>query len=175
MGQRTDQAERDVIEQRELIGRRLSDLSGRLEHDMSEAGAQVRTQAGKLKDRAAEVADRVPGRQALEDQVPGHPLTSVVAGFGAGVALGMLRLPGGSDEPEPDRNGRDRRRDGRGRRDDDSGLVDRLSGIALASLAGPLQRQLSQLASEAMSGFKGREAHDSGKEATRPESIDPPR
>ncbi|MGE0134510.1 MAG: hypothetical protein AB7L91_08835 [Dehalococcoidia bacterium] len=159
MGQRTDQAERDVAEQRQRISRRLDELSGQLGGVAEDAGHELRGRASIARERVANSADRVPGKRALEDAVPAHPLTSIIGGFTAGVALGMLRVPGGDDG---DRNGHgardDRGRDGHGRRerDDSSGLVDRLTGLALGTMMGPLQQRLGELAEEAVAGFMGR-------------------
>ncbi|MBX7112215.1 MAG: hypothetical protein K1X87_10285 [Dehalococcoidia bacterium] len=160
MGQRTDQAERDVVEQRARIDRRLGELNSQVERGIDDAGQRVREQVSAIKGRASEAAERVPGKRLLDEQVPQHPLTSVAGGFGLGVALGMLRTPG-SDGPSANGHGRhdgraDGRRNGHSQQDDHgSGLVDRLPGLALGSLMGPLQQRLGDLAQDAVAGFMG--------------------
>lgn len=167
MGQRTDQAERDVATQRELISKRIEELNSQVGRGVDQAGDRLREQVSNVRQQVAETADRVPGKRTLEETVPAHPLTSVVGGFGLGVALGMLRGPGEGDSSSEGARGRNgRSSNGNGRqesRDDGNGLVDKLSGIAIGSLMGPLQHRLSDLAEDAVAGFMGRNSSGSGQ------------
>jgi ElaB/YqjD/DUF883 family membrane-anchored ribosome-binding protein len=166
MGQRTDQAERDVASQREFISKRLEELNSQVGRGMDQAGDRLREQVSSVRQQVADTADRVPGKRALEETVPAHPLTSVLGGFGLGVALGMLRVPGEGDSSEGARSHNGHTSNGNGRhdsRDDGNGFVDKLSGIAIGSLTGPLQHRLADLAEEAVAGFMGRGSNGSGQ------------
>lgn len=160
MGQRTDQAERDVAQQRELLSKRLDELNSQVGRGVDQAGQRLREQVSNVRQTVSDSADRVPGKRTLEGTVPAHPLTSVLGGFGAGVALGMLRVPGDADSSEHSHRGNGRRARGNGRheepRDDGDGFVDKLSGIAVGAMMGPLQQRLGELAEEAVAGFMGR-------------------
>ncbi|MGE0227854.1 MAG: hypothetical protein AB7I38_00970 [Dehalococcoidia bacterium] len=173
MGQRTDQAERDVAEQRRRISQCLDELSGQIGGVAQDAGRELRGRVSDARERVTDTADRVPGKRALEDAVPAHPLTSIIGGFTAGVALGMLRVPGDDDGRNGGhaRDGRGRGANGRHERDDSSGFVDRLSGLAIGTMMGPLQQRLGELAEEAVAGFMGRRDHgrDEGDEQSRSE------
>lgn len=160
MGQRTDQAERDVAQQRERISRRIEELSSQVERGIEDAGQRVREQVSSMKERVSVAADHVPGKRVLDEQVPEHPLTSVMGGFGLGVALGMLRTPGGdgasSNGHSAERGQAEWRQNGhREQPDEGSSVIDRLAGVAVGGLMGPLQQRLGELAEEAVTGFMG--------------------
>jgi ElaB/YqjD/DUF883 family membrane-anchored ribosome-binding protein len=149
MGERTDQAERDVIAQRELITHRIDELRERVESDVDTVGERISAQAAELKGRAAEAVDRVPGKHAVDDYVPSHPLISVLGTFGVGIALGMLSHSAGdaSAQRSPQRHA-DRSHSEKG-----EGLFDGIAGAVMASIAGPIQEQLKEMAKDAIDGL----------------------
>jgi ElaB/YqjD/DUF883 family membrane-anchored ribosome-binding protein len=149
MGQRTDQAERDVIAQRELITHRVDELRERVETDVDTVGARISAQGGELTDRAAEAADRVPGKQVIGDYVPAHPRVSVLGSFGVGIALGMLSHR--SEDGHAQRSAR--RPEDRSQSDRGGGLFDGIAGAAMASMVGPIQEQLKEMVKVAIDGF----------------------
>jgi hypothetical protein len=132
----------------------MADLNHRVTDDAQAAGHRVAGRASELQHRAGDAIDKVPGTQTLSEQIPKHPLTSVGAGFAAGMVLGMIG--GGSDDNshrDPPSRGRERHAD---RDSDNSGLMSGIASAAITSIAVPIQREIETVAREALDGFMGR-------------------
>jgi len=75
-------------------------------------------------------------------------MVSVLGGFAGGIAVGMLSAGGVGDRDGEERGHARAHNDHAG-----SGVFEALAGVALFSIAGPIQGQFKDLASEAMQGF----------------------
>ena len=148
MGQTADQLQREIAEQRALIGRKLTDLERRIQSDMTTARARVKGNLDQARpratDEAAHVTSEATDKLNLEEQIRRRPLTSLAGGFGAGVLLGVLSDRGG------DRHGsQGPRRAG----DEGTGILDALVGAVQGTIAGEVQ----QLIHGAVAGFREEE------------------
>ena len=174
MASAADKAEQRVHEQRRLIEQKLTRLEARVKDDLSTAQTATR-------ERTNDVTQSIPGRHRIERQVEQRPLTSIAAGLAAGIGLGMLsesisvRGNGGSSDgrgaydrryeprPEADRSGSDR-----------SGMMGWIAGPAAVAILGPIQDQIQEFVSSALSGITGRgdsqrrEGHSEGQLAGSP-------
>jgi hypothetical protein len=173
MGTRTDIAERNVAEQRQRISRLLSDFEHRASEDVQAASHRVGERASEMQHRAGNALDSLPGKHVLDEQVPKHPLTSVMTGFGAGVVVGMLS--GGSSAGNGGaRHDWDGNRSSREReRGSDGGILDALSAAAVTTIAAPIQQELKDIAKQAVDGFLGKDSRASTAQASA-ESSSPP-
>lgn len=171
MGERTTQAERQVAEQRGRITRMLDSIEERTRDDLAAVQQGVTGRATDLRDRAMNQIGRAPGIDAVTGQVSRRPLTSLMAGFGAGAALGVL---GGAVMPERrgatgrSRQYRDRDSDSRPVEEREGmlgGVLGMLVGPAVGGLAGPVQSELRSLLREAVSGFLGESGEQRQDEA----------
>ncbi|MDA0302322.1 MAG: hypothetical protein O2822_07320 [Chloroflexi bacterium] len=88
MGSRTRAAEQRVEEQRRRIGVMIEELESRLREDVDSVRSGISERVEAIGDRLAHTGDSVPGADTVRAQVDEHPLTSMLGGFGAGVALG---------------------------------------------------------------------------------------
>src|SRR3954470_20012109 len=82
MGQTTVELQREVAEQRRRIETKLDALRERLRSDATDAREAV---ADDTSHAAAEAKERLQ----LEERIQQHPLVSLAAAFGAGIALGL--------------------------------------------------------------------------------------
>lgn len=170
MGSRTDIAERNVSEQRRRLSRMVSDLEHRTSEDVHAAGNRIGERASEIQARAGNAMDSVPGKHVIDEQVPKHPLSSLVGGFGAGMVIGMLSYRGsdghggGGSQRQPDRSNQQRDQSS-----DGGGLFDALSAAAMTSIAAPLQQELKGIARQAVDGFLGKDS----RESTPKTSVDP--
>jgi hypothetical protein len=156
MGSRTRAAEQRVEEQRRRIGAMLEELETRVGTDVENVRSGVSGRVEAISARLSGAGEAMPGADAVRAQVNEHPLTSMVGGFGAGVALGMLTAgDSGSDEDEPPR--RERRSESRhGGAGMTSRLVAMLTGPAIMStIAAPVENEVRSLVQELFSGFLG--------------------
>jgi hypothetical protein len=161
MGSRTDIAERNVAEQRRRLSGMVSDLEHRATEDVQAASQRVGERASEMQHRAGNALDSVPGKHMLDEQVPKHPLTSMMGGFGAGVVIGMLSGGGsGGRDGGSERYRNGNRSSGRDR-GSEGGLFDALSAAALTSIAAPIQQELKGIAKQAVDGFLGKDSKSS--------------
>lgn len=157
MGARTDEAAQRVAAQRWRISSMLDDLDHRVQEDVQRVRATTEERVSDMTDRATHLHQKVPGGEQLEAQVSSHPLTSVLGGFGAGVALGMAT--GGSSDPDAGehRNGTGPRyREGRSGRNG-GGAFDMINAFAMSSIAGPVRDEVQTLFGQVVSGLMGKE------------------
>jgi hypothetical protein len=139
----------------------LDSIEERTRQDIAAAQQGVADRASELRDRATTQVDQLPGVEAVTEQVIRRPMTSLMAGFGTGIALGIL---GGAVMPD----GRGTARSSsayRGRRSESpseesgggmlGGMLGMLSGPAMSAVAGPVESELRSLLREAVSGFLG--------------------
>src|SRR5438477_3464635 len=82
MGQTAAELQREVAEQRQRIETKLQSLRERLRTDAMDAREAV---AQDTSDVTAEAKERLK----LEERIQQHPLVSLAAAFGAGIALGL--------------------------------------------------------------------------------------
>jgi hypothetical protein len=171
MGTRTDQAEREVNAQRARITQMIDDLEQRARTDVEGVEHGIAERASALKGRATGTigafGERVPTGEVAA-QVERHPLSSIVLGFGAGIALGVLSgsVTGNRDRvttttyrPRPlSMNGNTRPSEAS---DDESGLVSSMLGsISMSTLNNvltPVREEVQTMVRQAVVGFLGTE------------------
>lgn len=155
MGSRTRAAEQRVEDQRRRIGVMIDELESRLRADVDSVRTGVSERVEAIGDRLSHTGESMPGADTVRTQVHEHPLTSMIGGFGAGVALGMIS--GGPDDTGDDAPRRERRSEPRHReRGMTSRLVEMLTAPALVStLADPVQDEVRTLMKELVGGFLG--------------------
>lgn len=170
MASAADKAEQRVHEQRRLIEQKLTRLEARVKDDLSTAQTATR-------DRTNDVTQSIPGRHRIERQVEQRPLTSIAAGLAAGIGLGMLSESisvRGNGDSSDGRGAYDRRRyeprpEGGGSGGDRSSMMSWIAGPAAVAILGPVQDQIQEFVSSALSGLTGgsdaqrREAHPEGQ------------
>lgn len=158
MGSQTDQAERSVVEQRARISLLLDDLEQRVRTDLRDVSDGLSERTADIAGRAGEalnLRDHVPGTEMLSGQVSTHPLTAMVSGFGAGIALGIAgSRSNGSEDPRPQpgtrRAKRETERDDAGTR-----MIDILASIAVSTVTTPIRDEIAVLVRQGMSAFLG--------------------
>jgi hypothetical protein len=155
MGSRTRAAEQRVEDQRRRVGVMIDELEARLRADVDSVRSGVSERVEAIGERLSHTGESVPGADTVRTQVHEHPLTSMMGGFGAGVALGMIS--GGADGEDDEVPRRERRGEPRHReRGMTSRLVEMLTAPALVStIAQPVQDEVRTLMKELMSGFLG--------------------
>src|SRR5437870_3041678 len=82
MGQTAAELQREVAEQRQRIETKLDSLRERLRNDTTDAREAVAQDASQATTEAKE-------RLQLQERIQQHPLASLAAAFGAGIALGL--------------------------------------------------------------------------------------
>ena len=172
MGSRTAAAARDVALQRERVAAMVDDLDRRTRDDIQGAADRVGERVDGVKQRftgavadmkeqvtggAESAVDHVPGAGALGAQLDAHPLSGLLAAFGAGIALGVAS-EGGGDGRRVSRQQVRKAAPTRSRReepdeDEDEGgvasaLMGALTGQAVGMVAGPLRSQVQSLLEE---------------------------
>jgi hypothetical protein len=155
MGSRTRAAEQRVEDQRRRVGVMIDELEARLRADVDSVRSGVSERVEAIGERLSHTGESVPGADTVRTQVHEHPLTSMMGGFGAGVALGMIS--GGADGEDDEVPRRERRGEPRHReRGMTSRLVEMLTAPALVStIAQPVQDEVRTLMKELVSGFLG--------------------
>ena len=88
MAKKSDEIQRQIVTQRELITQRLQALQQRVKGDVRQTGEDV-------KERVT--APFVSAWHGLDEQVQRHPVTTVAGAFAMGVALGVATDMGGGD------------------------------------------------------------------------------
>lgn len=178
MGARTRAAEQRVEDQRRHIGAMIDELETRLRTDVEHVRSGVTDRVDAIGDRLTHSGDAIPGADAVRAQVNDHPMTSMVGGFGAGIALGILSVGLPGDDGSEDAPRRDRRSEPRHRASGGgmaARLVDMLTGpMVMSTIGNPLQDEVRSLVKEVVGGFlgnaqarpraaaSGHEAHDAG-------------
>lgn len=156
MGARTTEAALRVAEQRRTLGEAIEALDAQVRRDVRGVGSGIKDSASALGGRAVQQAENLPGAEAVREQTSRHPLTALLAGFGAGVALG---INGDALMPDARSPREERRRETRSaRRNADeggSGILGMLTGGMLSTVAGPLGGELRAILHEAVTGFLG--------------------
>jgi ElaB/YqjD/DUF883 family membrane-anchored ribosome-binding protein len=160
MASAADKAEQRVHEQRRLIEEKIARLETQVREDVSTAQYAARK-------RTHDVTQSIPGRHRIEQQVEQRPLTTMAAGLAAGIGLGMLSESvsiGG--ERRGSSNGRmDRRSTDDHDRGDGSGTTSWLTGAAATAILGPIQGQLQDFVSAALSGLSNENARSPAERA----------
>jgi len=164
MGARTNAAAIRVAEQRRRLDESIEALDARMRRDVRGVGAGIAESASALGERMMRQAEELPGAEAMREQTARHPLSALLTGFGAGVALGVT-----GDALMPDLGGRDARRSSRTRRDESreagssGSILGALTGGMLSTVAGPLGDELRTMLHEAVTGFLGDRRADQGQ------------
>lgn len=157
MGSRTDIAERNVAEQRQRLSRMVSDLEDRATEDVQAATSRVGERASELQHRAGNALDSMPGKSMFDEQVPKHPLTSILGGLGVGMVIGMLSSGSSSSNGSGRQQQRpDRSNQSRNGGESDGGMFSALSSAAVTRIAEPIQEELKGIAQQAVDGFLGK-------------------
>jgi ElaB/YqjD/DUF883 family membrane-anchored ribosome-binding protein len=169
MASAADQAEQRIREQRRLIEEKLARLETRVKDDISTAQSTTR-------ERTQDVTHSIPGRQRIERQVEERPLTTLAAGLAAGMAMGMLSESislGGGGANGSSSSGSARQNpatSGGNSGGGGAGMMSQLIGPATAAIIGPVQSQLQDFVSSALSGLSGN-GQRSDTEAEREEAA----
>jgi hypothetical protein len=160
MGTRTDQAEREVSAQRTRISQMLDELEQRTRHDIEGVEHRVSAQTAEIKNRAAGTLKT----EKVSEQVTQHPLSSIMLGFGAGIALGIVSGAATGDERRPVSAGQRMKRASL-RRDDEreqdeaggmfAGLISGATASALSAVMTPVRDELQTMLRQAIAGFTG--------------------
>lgn len=179
MGSATDLAQREVAAQRARTSALIEAFDQRVLDDVDQVRAGTADRLSTLQQRVTDSLD-LPG--PLSDQLASHPLTTLFAGFSAGVGLGFASAASAGDRDDDDDAGgdvrgrrnqnRSARRDAQGRHsrgDHDGGLLGSLASLAAGSLATPLKSELQTMALDMLSGFLRRPPEPAaGRKRTRP-------
>jgi hypothetical protein len=147
----------------------LDDLEQRTREDIHSIEQGVTSQAANVKHQAEEkleaIERRIPGTDTVGQQLRAHPLSSVVLGFGAGIALGVAsegpgdgRSRGARDRQETRPRSASSWRGDRLESQDGgafAGLLDALTGPALSAVMPALQDEFRTLVRQSIAGFFG--------------------
>lgn len=129
MGQKSDEIAREIASRRAAIDQKLASLEHRIRDDATE-----------VKSTATE---RIPQPLHVREMVEKRPLTSVLAGFGVGLALGRLSpnpLPAAGKAASATTNGA-------------TALGAGMFSSAFLPLQGEIQEQISRYVREFTSGL----------------------
>jgi len=171
MGPRTAEAQRQVAEQRRRIGHSLDVAESEVREDVHDAKERVGEIADDVQDRLESRIESLPGMSVVHDQIERHPMTSVLAGFGLGIAVGMVVDSFGSDtdnEEERERRAAKKRRSNKAKRNrsnrdrnhGQSNMLRMFAGPALGMIGEPLRRELSTMLREGISSMLGRDTEE---------------
>jgi hypothetical protein len=179
MGTRTNTAALRVAEQRQRLGESIAALDAQVRRDVRGVGSGIAESAGALGDRIVQQAEDLPGAEKVREQATRHPLSALLAAFGAGVALGVT-----SEELTPNLGSRASRGSGRARANEQreaggNGMLGALTGGMLSSVTGPLGDELRTMLREAVTGFlgerRGEREHPPEEQPSAGESREVPR
>ena len=156
MGARTNAAATRVAEQRQRLGASIEALDAQVRRDVRGVGSGLAESASTLGERIVQQAQDLPGAESVREQTTRHPLSALLAGFGAGVALGVT-----GDALMPDPRARQPRRAAGTEASADqqrasNGVLSALTGGMLGTVAGPLGEELRSMLHEAVTGFLGK-------------------
>lgn len=126
MGKTSDQLERELREHRDEMTRKQEALRERVREDIHDARRSV--------------TDEISQRTKLHEYAEEHPLATVAAAFGTGIALGSFTGGGGnSDQPTK------RWQESSGASNGGAGLLGGLLGGVAGPVAGTIQDEIRTL------------------------------
>jgi ElaB/YqjD/DUF883 family membrane-anchored ribosome-binding protein len=169
VGKKPDEIERDIVQKREQIGRRIEGLQHRIQEDAQAVKADARERSSVAVDQARDSLKMENVKQVMEE----HTLSAMAGAVGVGVLLGVVSEGITSGGRSRSNNGGS---DGY-RSNGSSGGSSGGGGLSsmIASLVGPAastaQNELQDLVREGFSTLKG-QVKQAGHEDKRVENRD---
>jgi len=142
----------------------VDDVQDEAKADVARAERRVTARVSAIGERVTDEAESLPGAQFVVDYVERHPMTSVVAGLGLGIALGMMSEGFSDDDDDRDElaeakrrrdQARKRRRSGSSSSSSFAGLSRMLAGPSLSMVTGPLREEAGLILQQVVEGLKG--------------------